>query len=261
MKAAIVTGSAHGIGRRIAMTLAKNGIAVLMTDRDETGLAESRDEIMRNDAGCRISFLATDLTDPESPASLVAHCRSTFGRVDHLINNAADQTEGGIESTDLATWNRVMAVNVTAPFLLAKAALADLVCNRGSIVLLGSLVGNQPIPDRTAYCTSKAAVAGLARVMAAELGAHGVRVNAVAPGHIMTDGREVWESRHTAAAKSAFPMSYPLGRVGEADEVAAVVSFLISDAAGFITGATIPIDGGMSILCPETAVFRTAGLV
>ncbi|MFM7321680.1 MAG: SDR family NAD(P)-dependent oxidoreductase [Armatimonadota bacterium] len=261
MRAAIVTGAAHGIGRRIAMRLARDGMSVLLTDRDEAGLKDGVAEIAHEVPGATVAFVASDLVDPTAPDKLVEACRSRFGRVDHLVNNAADQTPGGIVETDLTTWNRVMAVNVTAPFLLAKAALADLAENRGAIVILGSLVGNQPIPDRTAYCTSKAAVAGLARVMAAELGAFGVRVNALAPGHIMTDGRDDWETRYTPAAKSAFPMSYPIGRVGDADEVAGVVSFLLSEDAGFITGATIPIDGGMSILCPETAVFRTAGLI
>jgi meso-butanediol dehydrogenase/(S,S)-butanediol dehydrogenase/diacetyl reductase len=260
MKAAVVTGAGHGIGRCIVADLAVNGFVVFATDRDATGLAETA-RIVNGMVGSEVvSHCVSDLAAPEAPADLVARALDRFGRLDAVVNNAADQTPGGVATTDIETWNRLMAVNVTAPFLLAKAALEALAQSRGAVVLLGSLVGNQPIPDRTAYCTSKAAVAGLGRVMACELGAYGIRVNTVAPGHVMTDGLEVWRRSYSQAHQDAFPLSYPMNRVASPEEVARVVTFLLSETASFITGATIPVDGGMSVLCPETAVFRAAGL-
>jgi len=171
MRAAVVTGAGHGIGRCIVADLASNGYTVLATDRDVRGLAET-ERIVNERSGKRLVFSeAADLSDSSVPAQLVAIALDRFGRIDAIVNNAADQSPGGIAGTDIETWNRVMAVNVSAPFLLAKAAQGALTSTRGAIVIMGSLVGNQPIPDRTAYCTSKAAVAGLGRVMACELGA------------------------------------------------------------------------------------------
>lgn len=260
MKAAVVTGAGHGIGRCIVADLAANGYTVLATDRDAQGLAETEKIVNELSASKLVFTEVADLSDSSVPAQLIAIASERFGRIDALVNNAADQTPGGISGTDFATWNRVMAVNVSAPFLLAKAAQDALARTRGAIVLMGSLVGNQPIPDRTAYCTSKAAVAGLGRVMACELGAHGIRVNTVAPGHVMTDGPEVWSQVYSLPQQQAFPLSYPINRVALPEEIARVVTFLLSEASSFITGATITVDGGMSVLCPETAVFRAAGL-
>ena len=144
------------------------------------------------------------------------------------------------------------------PFLLVQGLVEDLIATRGSVVNIGSLVGNQPIPGRVAYNTSKAAIAGLTRSLAVDLGMWGIRVNAVAPGHIMTDGETVWRSVYNDFQQQVFPTSYALGRVGNADEVASAVLFLASPAARFITGVTLPIDGGMSVLCPETASFNGA---
>lgn len=260
MKVALVTGAGHGIGRCIVADLAESGYRILATDRNEEGIHETARFVNDASGAGTVVGVASDLSDAEVPARLVDQAISHFGGVDALVNNAADQTPGGVESTDVETWNRVFAVNVTAPFLLAKHARESLVRRRGAIVLLGSLVGNQPIPDRTAYCASKAAVAGLGRVLAAELGASGIRVNTIAPGHVMTDGIEAWKERYPVRHQETFPLSYPMDRVAYPEEIARVVTWLLSDAASFITGATIPVDGGMSVLCPETSVFRAAGL-
>lgn len=260
MKSVIVTGAAHGIGREIALTFARAGYSVLVTDRDAAGIAQTAQALTEVLGEGRVVARVDDLTSESAPEAIAQAARDAFGRIDCVVNNAADQTPGGTRDTATAIWDRVMAVNLRAPFLLARAVADDLASTGGSIVNMGSLVGNQPLPDRLAYSASKAGLAGLTRALATDLGASGVRVNAVAPGHIMTDGREVWLRTFTPRQQAIFPTSYPMDRVGTAQEVAQVVLFLASDAASFVTGATVPIDGGMSVLCPETAVFRAADI-
>ena len=208
-----------------------------------------------------LEILEVDLGDLAATTRLAAALNTEFGPIDCIVNNAADQRGTTLEDTPVALFDHIQAVNVRAPYMFAQAGLEHLKATKGSIVNLGSLVGNQPIPERVAYSTSKAALAGLTRALATDLGRYGIRVNCIAPGHIMTSGEEAWKERFSDDEQRAFFTHYPLDRVGHPEEITAVALFLASEAASFITGATIPVDGGMSVLCPETGAFRAAGLL
>ena len=253
MKTVIVTGAGQGIGRALALGFAQAGWSVCATDLRRIEETEAL-------LGAGHVCLTGDVTDTAFPARVVAAATERFGRLDCILNNAADQRGTTLEETPVALFDHIQAVNVRAPYLFAQAGLEHLKATKGSIINLGSLVGNQPIPERVAYSTSKAALAGLTRALAADIGRYGVRVNCIAPGHIMTSGEAAWRERFSDTEQRVFLTHYPLDRVGHPEEIVAVALFLASDAASFITGATIPVDGGMSILCPETGAFRAAGV-
>lgn len=255
----VVTGSAHGIGTSIAKAFLSTGARVLLADVNEHLLTATTSEL-QDVYGDLVFSVAADLSSPAGVETVVAAAKQLPERVVCIVNNAADQTPGTTETTNVDMFQRTMFINVTAPFLLVQGLLDDLIATKGTVVNVGSLVGNQPIPGRVAYNTSKAAIAGLTRSLAVDLGHTGIRVNAVAPGHIMTDGEESWKAVYSDFQQRIFPTSYALGRVGHAEEVAAAVVFLASPAAHFISGITLPIDGGMSILCPETASFTAAAV-
>lgn len=254
MKTVIITGAGQGIGQAIALAFHNAGWKVCATDLRR--IEETAALLGENNALC----LEGDVTDMAFPAQVVAATLERFGRLDCIVNNAADQRGTTLEDTPVALFDTVQAVNVRAPYLFAQAGLDALKQTKGSIINLGSLVGNQPIPERVAYSTSKAALAGLTRALATDLGRYGIRVNCIAPGHIMTMGEQAWKERFSEDEQQVFYTHYPLDRVGHPEEIAAVALFLASDAASFITGATVPVDGGMSILCPETGAFRAAGV-
>ncbi len=253
MKTVIVTGAGQGIGQALVLGFAQAGWKVCATDLrriDETAALLGEGHLC----------LEGDVTELSFPASVVEATVAMFGQLDCIVNNAADQRGTTLEETSVALFDHIQAVNVRAPYLFAKAGLEHLKATQGSIINLGSLVGNQPIPERVAYSTSKAALAGLTRALATDIGRYGVRVNCIAPGHIMTSGQEAWRERFSEEEQRVFFTHYPLDRVGHPEEITAVALFLASEAASFITGATIPVDGGMSILCPETGAFRAAGV-
>lgn len=259
-RSVVVTGSAHGIGTAIAKAFLSDGASVLLVDVNDQLLQATASEL-KSEHGERVFSVTADLSTTSGVNQVVSAAKQLSGNVSCLVNNAADQTPGTTLSTSSDMFQRTMFINVTAPFLLVQGLLDDLVATKGNVVNVGSLVGNQPIPGRVAYNTSKAAVAGLTRSLAVDLGQHGIRVNAVAPGHIMTDGEETWKSVYSEFQQRIFPTSYALGRVGHSEEVATAVVFLASPAARFISGITLPIDGGMSVLCPETASFTAASVV
>jgi meso-butanediol dehydrogenase/(S,S)-butanediol dehydrogenase/diacetyl reductase len=233
---------------------------VLLADVNEKLLSSTTSEL-KDVYGDLVFSVTSDLSSPAGVEKVVTAAKQLPERVVCLVNNAADQTPGTTETTNVDMFQRTMFINVTAPFLLVQGLLDDLIATKGPVVNVGSLVGNQPIPGRVAYNTSKAAIAGLTRSLAVDLGQAGIRVNAVAPGHIMTDGEETWKSVYSEFQQRIFPTSYALGRVGHSEEVATAVVFLASPAARFISGITLPIDGGMSVLCPETASFTAASVV
>ena len=231
-KVALITGGRSGIGRACAERLAADGIRVLTAQRGEAGGFET---------------IACDLADPAEPARVIAEAVARGGRLDILVNNSGVMFEGTVEEMGLDLWERTVAVNLTAPFLLIKHAVPPL-RGRGAIVNIGSIEGLGSNPRHPAYCASKAGLHGLTRAVAVDHGGDGIRCNAVAPGWIDTDlNLDFIESMDDPAAfRREIGRIHPVGRTGRPQEVAALVAWLASDEARYASGQLWVLDGGLS---------------
>ena len=196
--------------------------------------------------------LEADLADAETPARLIAEVVQRAGQLDILVNNAGFMQEGRAEDMALGAWERMMRVNLTAPFFLIKAALPHLRATRGAIVNIGSIEGIGCNPQHAAYSATKAGLHGLTRAIAVDHGAEGIRCNAVSPGWIDTDLSEVYvESMPDPAAfRRQIGRIHPVGRTGRPEDVAAMVAWLASEESGFVAGQTYVVDGGRMVKLP-----------
>ena len=242
----LVTGASSGIGRATALKLAAEGANVGLAGRRRARLDEVAALVQK--AGTRALVLEGDVRDEATCARFVAECDAAFGGLDGLVNAAGVIGNGAIDATAPAEWDRVMDNNVRSLYLMTRAAAESLKKKKGAIVNLSSVAGNRPYAGLSAYCVSKAAVDMITRCAALDLAPHGVRVNAVSPGVVVTELHTVTNAvADYAAFLERGKTTHPLGRVGNADEVAALIAFLLSSEAGWITGASMPIDGGRAL--------------
>jgi NAD(P)-dependent dehydrogenase (short-subunit alcohol dehydrogenase family) len=236
-KVAIVTGAAMGLGEAIVTRFAKEGARVLAVDREEARFPV--------DIGI-VETLKIDLTDDDAPARIIDAVRDAFGALDILVNNAGIAISTPFEDETLENWNRIFAVNVTAPFRLSQVAV-PLMKQRGGgrIVNLGSILSDLSQPAMTAYTASKHAVAGMSKGMAIDLAASNITVNYIQPGVILTP----MASAHMTdpAVRHALETVSPMHRLGDPAEVAAAALFLASDQASFTTGSGLRVCGGAAV--------------
>jgi NAD(P)-dependent dehydrogenase (short-subunit alcohol dehydrogenase family) len=238
-KVALVTGGAQGIGKGIASLLAARGYRVLAADSDR----EAGRELDLPD----VFFVHCDVSREASARACVRQAISRFGRLDALVNNAglASPNSGPLEKLALAQWNRRIAVNLTGVFLMTKHAAPHLRKTRGAVVNVASTRALQSERDTEAYAASKGGVVALTHAMAMSLGPQ-VRVNCVSPGWIDVSAWKKRRARKPLKLRRADHAQHPVGRVGTPEDVAEVVAFLLSDAAGFATGQNYVLDGGMT---------------
>jgi NAD(P)-dependent dehydrogenase (short-subunit alcohol dehydrogenase family) len=248
-RVAIVTGASSGIGRATAIKLAADGLTVMAVGRDGDALDAVCQAIA--DAGGRAESTVMDVTAPMAADDIVRRTVQQCGRIDVLVNAAGVIASAGLRQTEDAAFDAMMDVNVRATFRLMREASEALIATQGAIVNLSSVAGTRAFPGLLSYCVSKAAVDQLTRCAALDLAPSGVRVNAVNPGVVVTNLHKrggMDEARYAAFLEHS-KTTHPLGRAGEPEEVAALIAFLASPAAGWITGETISIDGGRHLTC------------
>ena len=244
-RVALVTGASSGLGRATALVLARDGYALALAGRNAERLKAVQ-------AACGASashIIQAELTEEAAPALVIGQVMERFGRLDVLINAAGIIGSGPARAESDAAFDRMMDINLRSLWRLTRAALPALEATRGAIVNISSVAGLRPYVGIMSYCVSKAAVDQLTRCLALELGPLGIRVNAVNPGVVVTELHR--NGGMDAAAYAAFLErgrdTHPLGRVGQPEEVAALIAFLASDRAAWITGATVSIDGGRAL--------------
>jgi 3-oxoacyl-[acyl-carrier protein] reductase len=236
---AIVTGASRGIGRATARLLAQQGATVIAAARGENARGTA-DEILA--AGGQAHAISVDVTDRESVDRMAGETLERFGRVDVLVNNAGIARDQLLLRMKRDDWDAVLATNLTAMFSCAQAVLRPMVKQRsGRIISISSVVGQSGNAGQANYAASKAGIIGFSKALAQEVGSRGITVNVVSPGLIETDmTRGLTEGAHETWASKI-----PLGRLGTPEDVAAAVCFLASDAAAYITGQVLAVNGGM----------------
>jgi NAD(P)-dependent dehydrogenase (short-subunit alcohol dehydrogenase family) len=241
-RVALVTGGASGIGLATCRRLVADGFTLAVGDLDATGAADA--------AGPEGYAAALDVADEQSVDRFVAAAVDKLGRVDVLVNNAGisgDRTATVLHTTPVAEWDRVIAVNVRGPFLLSRAVLPVMVAQgSGHVITIASVAGQVAFPGRSAYTTSKGAALQLARSIAVDYAASGIRSNAVCPGMAHT-AMTSWRL-DDPELREAIESRIPLGTVASPDDVADLVSVLASDRLHYLTGAALVIDGGYTAL-------------
>ena len=249
---AIVTGGAWGIGGATARWLAADGARVLIADLD--GEAAARNVARIREAGGTAESIAADVRDPVAIAAMIDAAVSAWGRLTILVNNAyggGPGVEGSALTVEEEGWERGMAILARAIYRATRLAVPHLItAGGGAIVNIASVHGLFAARERLVYATGKAAALGMTRQMAVDFGPHGIRVNAICPGLILTE-RTAPAFAADPARHAFFARQYPVRRTGVPDDIAGVVAFLCSPDAAFITGQALVVDGGLTIQLQE----------
>ncbi len=245
-KVAIVTGAAMGIGRAVAERFARDGAKVVIADVNAKGEETAADI---GNAGGEAIFVDCNVAERLDVRNLIAQTLDAFGQLDILVNNAGITHAADFLELEEADYDRVMGVNLKGAFLAGQAAARQMVKQigeggtPGAIVNMSSINAVVALPNQVPYCVSKGGLSQLTKVMALALAPHGIRVNAIGPGSIMTEMLDAVVSSDVEARRKVL-MRTPAGRIGEASEIASVAAFLASDEASYITGETVYADGG-----------------
>jgi len=251
-KVTIVTGASSGIGKATALLFAKNGAKLAINGRNVDRLNEVKKQIQEQHEHEPL-IIVGDLAEENTAQMIIDQTVSHYGRLDVLVNNAGILALGSIENTTIESFDNMMNVNLRSVFKLTKFAIPHLEKTKGNIVNISSVNGIRSFANVLSYCVSKAAVDQLTHCVALELAPKGIRVNAVNPGVILTELQKrggLSEEVYTKFLEHS-KTTHALGRVGNPEEVAAMIAFLASDAAAFITAASIPVDGGRHAMCPR----------
>jgi len=240
-KIALVTGGSRGIGRAIALALAEQGAAVAVHYRGQADAAQDVVETILNNSG-RAVALQADLAQADAPDKLVRRVIDQLGQPDILINNAGEFTDSAVADMSDAIWAQTISLNLTAAFACSRACLPAMKARKwGRIISLTSQAAFVGSTNHAHYAAAKAGLAGFSYSLAKEVGAEGITVNLVAPGRIVTD----MLANHIPSREAEWLKQTPLRRLGQPEEVAGAVVFLASNAAAYITGATIHVNGGV----------------
>jgi NAD(P)-dependent dehydrogenase (short-subunit alcohol dehydrogenase family) len=245
-KVVAVTGASSGIGRAAALAFSREGASVVLVSRDAEALAT-----VAGEASGPTAVVAADVTAADTPSRVVAAAVDRFGGLDVLVNAAGIIGTAATDATPDELYDRMFAINVRAPFRLMREAFPQLKARRGNVVNVSSVNGLRAFAGVAVYCSSKAALDHLTRCAALDWAPHGVRVNCINPGVTVTNLHRrggMDETRYAAFLERA-KETHPLGRPGQADEIAEAVLFVASDKAGWITGDTIAVDGGRHLTC------------
>jgi NAD(P)-dependent dehydrogenase (short-subunit alcohol dehydrogenase family) len=248
-KVTLLTGASSGIGKATAFCFAREKAKLMLVSRNEKLLQDIAKSI--REIGTTVEIFPADITDEQQVRQCIDKTVTTFGGIDIMVNSAGIIANGTIENTTLEDWDYMMNINLRSIFLLTQLALPSLVERKGNIVNVSSVTGLRAFPGILAYCVSKAGLDQFTRCVALELAPKGVRINAVNPGVTLTNLHRSggMDEKTYQAFLEHSKTTHPIGRVGDPEEIAELILFLVSPHASWITGVTYSIDGGRGQTC------------